>query len=130
MSGVATRGLGWSKKDSYQAQNAGQTRGLALVQGGSGDNYLAVAAAANVQCRGVQEESSVNAGDSIACIELGDGIAIAGAAIAAGQYVKNTANGQFIPVTTAADNIVGYAKSSAALQGDEFVIFVLPSVND
>jgi hypothetical protein len=129
MSAVATRTRGWCKKDSYQAQNANQGRGLALVQGGSGDNFLATAAVANVVCRGVQDEASVNAGDPITCVELGDAIAIAGAAIASGVYVKCTAAGQFIPITTAADNIVGMAKSSAALQGDEFILMVDPSVN-
>jgi hypothetical protein len=128
MSAVATRTLGWSKKDSYQAQAANQGRGLALTQGGSGDNYLATAGA-NVICRGIQEEASVNAGDPIACVELGDAIAIAGAAVNAGQYVKSNAAGQLIPITTAADNIVGQAKSSAAALGDEFVILVDPSVN-
>jgi hypothetical protein len=116
--------------DTFQAQAAGQGRGLALVQGGSGDSYLATASVANSIVVGVQQEASTNAGDPIAAIELGDAIAIAGVAIAAGVYVKNTATGQFIPVTTAADNIAGRAKSSAALAGDEFVLFVLPSVND
>jgi hypothetical protein len=132
MSAVATRSLGWSKKDSYQAQNANQTRGLALIQGGSGDNYLANAAAANVVCRGVQEESSVAAGDPINCIELGDAVCIAGAAINAGQFFKCNASGQFIPITgTAGDgeNIVGVAKSSATTAGDEFVGLIYPSVN-
>jgi hypothetical protein len=129
MSAVATRTIGWSKKDSFQAQNVSQTRGLALVQGGSGDNYRAVASVANSIVLGVQEESSVNAGDNIASIELGDAVAIAGAAIAAGQYVKNNAAGQFVPVAAVGDNIAGYAKSSAALAGDEFVLFVVPSVN-
>jgi hypothetical protein len=129
MSAVATRTRGWCRTDSYQAQNANQGRGLALVQGGSGDNYLATASTANVICRGVQDEASVNAGDPISCVELGDAIAIAGAAIASGVYVKCTATGQFIPITTAADNIVGMAKSSAAVAGDEFILSVDPSVN-
>jgi hypothetical protein len=132
MSAVATRTRGWCKKDSYQAQNANQGRGLALVQGGSGDNYLATAAAAGVQCIGIQDEAAVSAGDPITCIELGDAVAIAGAAITAGQYLKATAAGQLIPITgTAGDgeNIVARAKSSATAAGDELVVFVLPSVN-
>jgi hypothetical protein len=132
MSAVATRTVGWSKTDSFQAQNANQGRGLALVQGGSGDNYLATAAAAGAQCIGVQSEASAYAGDPITCVELGEAIAIAGAAVNAGQYVKTNAAGQLIPVTgTAGDGeqIVGRAKSSAEAAGDEFVVFVLPSVN-
>jgi len=129
MSAVATKGVGWRKPSTYIAQNAAQGRGLAVVQGGSGDDYAATAAAANAVCLGVQEEASANAGDSISVIDLGEAIAIAGAAVNAGQFVKCTATGQFIPITTVGDNIVGQAKSSAALQGDEFVINVLPSVN-
>jgi hypothetical protein len=131
MANVATRTLGWSKKDSFQAQGANQGRGLALVQGGTGDNYLAVSSTANVACRGIQEEATVAAGDPLACVEFGDAIAIAGAAIAASQYVKTNNVGQLIPVTGTAgggENIVGYAKSSASAAGDEFVLFVLPSV--
>ena len=129
MSAVATKGLGWSKKSTYIAQNANQGRGLALVQGGSGDDYAATAAAANAVCIGVQEEPSYNAGDPISVIDLGEAAAVAGAAVNAGQFVKCTAAGQFIPVTTVGDNIVGQAKSSAALAGDEFVLCVMPSVN-
>lgn len=128
MSAVATKGFGWAKRSTYIAQAANQLRGLAIVQG-AGDDYGAVAAAANAVCLGVQEESSVNAGDSITVIDLGEGPAIAGAAVAAVQYVKCTAAGQFIPIAAVGDNIVGQAKSSAAVQGDEFVLMVLPSVN-
>ena len=129
MSAVATKGYGWAKRSTYIAQNAGQGRGLAVIQGASGDDYAANAANANAVCLGVQEEPSVNAGDPISVIDLGEGPAIAGAAVNAGQFVKCTAAGQFIPITTAGDNIVGQAKSSAALQGDEFVLMVLPGVN-
>jgi len=129
MSAVATKGLGWGKRSTYIAQNAAQGRGLAVIQGGSGDDYAATAAGANVVCLGVQEEASVNAGDPISIIDLGEAIGIAGAAVAAGNFVKATATGQLIPITTVGDNIVGQAKSSAALQGDEFVILVGPSVN-
>lgn len=132
MANVATRTVGWAVTDTFQANGANQGRGLAVVQGGSGDNYAATAASANVVCLGIQNEASVAAGDPISVTELGDAIAIAGAAITAGAYVKCTATGQLIPITgTAGDgeNIVGRAKSSASAQGDEFMIFVLPSVN-
>jgi predicted RecA/RadA family phage recombinase len=128
MAAIATRTTAKSFKDSYQAQNASQGRGLALVQGSSGDDYLATASVANSIVIGVQEEASGDAGDPISCIQLGDAVAIAGAAINAGQFVKCTANGQFVPVTSEADNIAGRAKSSASTQGDEFILFVSPSV--
>ena len=78
----------------------------------AGDNYLATAAAGNAVVIGVQEEPTLYAGDPLACIELGDATAIAGAAVNAGQLVKCTATGQFIPVTSVGDNIAGRAKSS------------------
>jgi hypothetical protein len=129
MSAVATKGLGWGKRSTYIAQNANQGRGLAVIQGAGGDDYAAIAANANVVCLGVQEEASVSAGDPISVIDLGEAAAVAGAAVNAGQFVKCTAAGQFIPITTAGDNIVGQAKSSAALQGDEFILLVMPGVN-
>jgi hypothetical protein len=131
MASVATRTLNKNFKDTFQAQAANQGRGLGVVLGGSGDGYRGTAAGAGVQILGVQEEPSVAAGDPISVVELGDAIAIAGAAITVGAYVKVTATGQFIVVTGTAgggENIAGYAKSAAAAQGDEFVLFVLPSV--
>ncbi len=126
MAAVASKGLGWGKRSTYIAQNAAQGRGLAVVQGGSGDDYAATAAAANATCLGVQEEASVSAGEPISVVDLGEAVAIAGAAVNAGQFVKCTAAGQLIPITTTGDQIVGQAKSSAALQGDEFILLVLP----
>lgn len=128
MAAIATRGPVWSKKDTYRASAAAQGRGLAVVQGVA-DDQAAVAGTANVICLGIQEEANINAGDAIAVVELGDAVAIAGAAVAAGVYVKCTNAGRLIPVTTAADNIVGRAKTSAAANGDEFLLLVLPSID-
>jgi hypothetical protein len=131
MSAVATRTRGWSKTDSYQAQAANQGRGLGVVLGATGDNYRGTAAGAGAQILGVQDEASVAAGDSISVVELGDAVAIAGAALTVGAYVKVTAAGLFIPVTGTAgggENIAGYVKSAATASGDEFILFVLPSV--
>jgi hypothetical protein len=131
MAKVATRTRGKSFSDTYRAQAANQGRGLGVVAGGSGDDYRGIAAGAGVQILGVQDEASAAAGDPISVVELGDAMAIAGAAIAAGNFVKVTATGQFIPVTGTAgggENVAGWAKSSAAAQGDEFILFVSPSV--
>lgn len=128
MPAVATTGpIGRAHIRTYQAAAANQTRGLALVQGAD-DNHVAIAAAANAVVLGVQQESTSNAGDPVSAVLDGETIAIAGAAITAGQWVICTATGQFIPSTAVADNIAGKALSSAALQGDEFVIFVKPSI--
>jgi hypothetical protein len=126
MAAVSTQGPTWSHRRTYLAQNAGQGRGLALVQGGSGDSYAATAASADVVCIGIQEEASVNAGDPIAVIQGGDAVGIAGAAVAAGQFVKTNAAGQLIPSATTGDQVVGQALSSAASAGDEFLLAVRP----
>ena len=86
MSAVATKGIGWRKVSTYIAQNAAQGRGLVVIQGGSGDDYAATAAAANALGLGIQEEASVNAGDPISIVDLGEAVAIAGAAVASGQF--------------------------------------------
>lgn len=129
MSAVATKGIGWRKVSTYIAQNAAQGRGLVVIQGGSGDDYAATAAAANALGLGIQEEASVNAGDPISIVDLGEAVAIAGAAVASGQFCKSNAAGQLIPVTTVGDIIIGQARSSAALAGDEFVLLVNLGVN-
>ena len=129
MSAVATKGMGWGKRTTYIAQNAAQGRGLAVIQGGGGDDYAATAAAAGALAIGIQEEASVNAGDPISVIDLGEATAIAGAAVNAGQFCKTNATGQLIPVTTVGDVIVGQARSSAAAAGDEFIILVGLGVN-
>src|ERR1035437_4338219 len=128
MAAVSTMGPSWSKKRTCRASGANQGRGLALVQGVA-DDQAATASVANSVTIGVQDEATVNIGDAVSVVELGDATAIAGAAVAAGVFVKCTAAGQFIPITTAADQIVGRAKSSAAVAGDEFLLLVLPSVN-
>lgn len=129
MPAVATKGLGWGNRSTYIAQNAAQGRGLAVIQGGSGDDYAATAAALNALGIGIQEEASVNAGDPISVINLGEATAIAGAAVNAGQFCKTNAAGQLIPVTTVGDVIIGQARSSAAVVGDEFVLLVNLGVN-
>ncbi len=128
MAAVATTGVcGQSHSRTYQATAANQLRGLALVQGAD-DAHLSTAAAANAQALGVQAESTLYAGDPISAVLWGETTAIAGAAITAGQYVITNAAGQFVPSTAIGDNVVGRAISSAAVLGDEFVIFVNPFI--
>jgi len=130
MSAIATRGPVWSKKDTYRASAANQGRGRAVVQGAA-DDQAAVAGTANVICLGIQEEANLNAGDPIAVIEMGDAIAVAGAAVAAGNLLKTDNAGRLVPVTgTAGDgeNIVARAKTSCSNANDEILVIVLPSV--
>jgi len=128
MSAVATTGIvGKPHTRTYQAAAAGQLRGLVLVQGAN-DSTLATAAAANAVPIGIQEESTIYAGDPVSAVLWGEATAIAGAAVNAGQYVVSNAAGQLIASTAVGDNVVGKALSSAALAGDEFVILVSPFI--
>jgi hypothetical protein len=71
------------------------------------------------------------AGYAIPVTRIGDGVAIAGAAIPFGTYVKVDAVGRPVPVVGTVgggEQIVGRAESTASALGDEVVIFVLPSV--
>jgi hypothetical protein len=56
---------------------------------------------------------------------FGECIAIADAVVSAGDRMKAVAvTGNLTPTTTPGDEIAGTAKSSAAAQGDEFVLFL------
>lgn len=128
MPAVATTGTcGTSHVRTYQATAANQLRGLALVQGAD-DAHLATAAAANAPAFAIQAESILNAGDPLLAVLEGETIAIAGAAVAAGQYVITDAAGRLVPSAAIGDNVVGRAISSAAVLGDEFVILVSPFI--
>lgn len=128
MAAVATTGVvGKAHTRTYQAAAANQFRGLVLVQGAN-DNTLATSAAANALPIGIQEETTVFVGDPVSAVLLGEATAICGAAVAAGQYVVSNAAGQLIPSAAIGDNVVGRAISSAAVAGDEFIIFVSPFI--
>jgi len=128
MSAVATTGIvGHSHKRTYQATAANQLRGLGLVQGAN-DYTLSIGAAANAVAIGIQEESTLNAGDPLSAVLWGEATGIAGAAVTAGQYVILNAAGQLVPSTAVGDNVVGKAISSAALAGDELIVFVSPFI--
>ena len=105
-------------------------QGLAVVFSNVTAGNILQASAANAQAIGVADFTAVS-GAPVRVTRQGDTQAVAGAAIAAGQYVKTNANAQLIPVTgTAGDgeNIVGRAESSATAAGDLFVLYVNPSV--
>jgi predicted deacylase len=95
---------------------------------GADDNHLATAAAAGAAAFAVQLESTINAGDPLSAVLSGEATAIAGAAVAAGQYVITNAAGQFVPSVAIGDLVTGRALSSAAVAGDEFVLLVQPFI--
>jgi len=101
--------------------------GVAVV-GGAAINSVTLPGGANVRALGVTSLPTVNPGDPVTVIELGEVIAIADAAIARGQWVMvNAATGQLAPIGAVGGTnyeAVGYALEAAAAQGDEFLLFV------
>jgi hypothetical protein len=56
---------------------------------------------------------------------MGISHAIAGGAVAMGDYVTATTGGKMITTTTAANRVVGMAMSAAAADGDIFTVFLM-----
>lgn len=127
MAAVETAGvIEGAKPRSYQAGVANLQRGTLVIQGAD-DNHV-VPAGANGVAFGAVNESVPNIGDVVSITRLGETVLIAGAAIQAGQRIISDANGHAIPTAAAADNLAGYAVTSAAVAGDYFLGFIVPSV--
>jgi hypothetical protein len=115
------------------AETAGILSGYAVGQGVA-DNGGKLITVANTRVVGVAGDvplAGANVGDAFPVVQDGETPAIAGAVIAAGQYVKADATSRFIPAVGAAgsgEEIAGRAQSSAAVIGDEFIIDFAPSV--
>jgi hypothetical protein len=115
------------------AETAGILRGYAVGQGVADDGGKLIAVL-NTRVIGVAGDVPVagtNVGDAFPVVQDGETVAIAGAVIAAGQYVKADATSRFIPAVGAAgsgEEIAGRAQSSALVIGDEFIIDFVPSV--
>jgi hypothetical protein len=122
---------GGSFRRSFTAESAGLQRGYGVTQGAA-DGGVAAIAAANTRIKGVLNRPTVNVGDPANVTTLGEEIAIAGAAITAGQLVTTDNTGRFVPIAGAAGSgreIAGEARSSQPTVGGEFVIFVSPSIS-
>ena len=115
------------------AETAGILRGYAVAQGVA-DNGGKLITVLNTRVIGVAADvpsAGTSVGDPFPVVEDGETVAIAGAVITAGQYVKADATSRFIPAVGAAgtgEEIAGRAQSSAAVAGDEFIIDFAPSV--
>jgi hypothetical protein len=115
------------------AETAAILRGLAVAQGAA-DNGGRLVTVLNTRVVGIAGDVPVagtNVGDAFPVVQDGETVAIAGAVIAAGQYVKADATSRFIPAVGASgtgEEIAGRAQSSAAVIGDEFIIDVAPFV--
>lgn len=128
MSAVATTGvISGGHRRTYQAGVVNILRGYALVQGAA-DSQVVLATAANAPVFAIAEDSTANVGDPVSAILDREAVAIAGAAVAAGQWVISDATARLVPTAASGDNIVGRALSSATAAGDEFVIFLNPSI--
>jgi hypothetical protein len=116
------------------AETAAILRGLAVAQGVA-DNGGKLVTVLNTRVVGIAGDVPVagtNVGDAFPVVQHGETPAIAGAVIAAGQYVKADATSRFIPATGTAgvsEEIFGRAQSSAAAAGDEFILLIAPMVN-
>jgi hypothetical protein len=110
---------------TYRAEVA-VTRGVAVIQG-TADDQAKLPAGGNVWALGIVEEDQATAGGPVSVVTDGECIGIAAAAINAGDKVEIAANtGKLQATTTDKHNVVGIARSSAAGDGDEFVIDVKP----
>jgi hypothetical protein len=109
---------------TYRGQGGALTRGTAIMAG-TADDQVKAPTGAGVRCEGIVEETTLAAGDPVRVVRTGECIAIAGGVVARGDFVKiGGTNGRQVTTTTANDELVGRAVSSAAADGDEFVLEV------
>lgn len=110
---------------TYRTQTAALTRGYAVKQGTADDQAVVAGAAERVL--GIVAESTAAVDDPVGVVMSGQCIAIAGGAVAAGDIVKTDANGKLVAGNAADVETAGKALSTAAADGDEFVIQVMPN---
>lgn len=113
-------------KVTFRAEGGGLTRGFGVIKG-TADDQVKVPTGVAQRPEGVVSETVANAGDAVVLVQFGECVAIAGGAVARGDRVKMDANGKW--VTSAAEDVEsgGIARSTAAADGDEFVIFFTPA---
>jgi hypothetical protein len=125
MANLATDGpVGFNHRRTYRAQTANIARGTLVKQGTADDQ--ATPAGANDRVLGVTAEATVAIGDATEVILWGEVIAIAGAAVNAGDILKSDANGNAIAGNAADVETGGKAITTASGAGDQIVMFVQP----
>ncbi len=105
--------------------------GLAVIQG-TATRQAKLPAAANARAVGITGFAADAAGNQMAVVVLGQAKAVASAAISAGAAVDTagtTGKLRTAPTPGAGvnANIIGYALSAAAADGDKFDLLVVPS---
>jgi hypothetical protein len=124
MGDKATRGpLGDARLSTVVVEGAQITRGFA-VKKGTAENGVVVAGAGEAALGIMQETTDV--GKIGPMVYGGTCIAIAGAAVTAGAWLKSDGSGKLIPTAAEDSNVVARAMSDADADGDEVMVEVRP----
>jgi hypothetical protein len=115
---------------SYVAEGGAIAAGLGVIKG-TAEHQCKLPTGANQRAIGVTALAVDAAAKSLPVVMLGEVVAVADAAVAIDDYVMvNAATGKLAPIAAVAGtnyHVVGIARSAAAAQNDEFVVFVCPS---
>lgn len=117
--------MGTQQVRTYRAEGGALTRGYGVQQGTASDQAKLSGAATRVL--GVAGETAAAVDDPAAIVMLGETVAVAGAQVNAGDYVKTDTAGKWIPGNAADVETGGKALTGAAGDGDEFILFVNPN---
>ncbi len=125
MAKSAMQPIGTPFRRSYRAEVA-LTRGVGCCYGTAEDQVKA-STGLGARCAGVIEEAQATVGGPVSVVTFGECIGISGqAAIIPGMALRMDADGKFVTAEAADNERAGHAVSAAALEDDEFVIFVNP----
>jgi hypothetical protein len=122
--------VGTPHRRTYRAEGAGTaalTRGMGVMQG-TAEDQVKKPTGIGVRIVGVVDETVATENAPISIVTLGETIAISGqSTITPNMELLVDADGKFLTAEgDAANERAGRAVSSAALEDDEFVIFVNP----
>ena len=122
---ATTRPQGMRILRTYRAETTALVEKTAVMQG-TDDDQAKNDTGAGVACLGIVEEGggAAAAGDLVSVVQFGECIAIAGGVIAPGMSVKTDGNGKLIDASGTDAHVIGIARSTAAADTDEFVVFV------
>jgi hypothetical protein len=110
-------------KRSFRGEGGAIPRGYG-VMAGTADDQVKLPTGAAVRTVGAAQEATAAAGDILPVVIAGECIGIAGAAITRGDRLKVMASGKWEPGNAADVETGGVAMTTAAADGDEFVLFV------